>query len=229
MKSDYGLINIEQGIFVRELKKRFLCQVKIDDKEHLCYIPSSCRLDNFFDLTGKNILLVPTKGSKATTKFALLAVEFKKNYIILNSNLANKVIEQNIYSRRFCYLGKRKLVKRELVVDNYKCDLFIEDSNTLIEIKSIITDNDTGVFPSVYSQRALRQLDQLYYCLKNGRKVVYIIVSLNPYLRSVYLDRKSDFYPKFKKCINCGMRIRAYTCKLNKEENIELLKSIDVN
>ncbi|MEY8354936.1 DNA/RNA nuclease SfsA [Lachnospiraceae bacterium 54-53] len=229
MQNNYMLTSIQKGIFVKEIENRFLCQVIVDGIQQICYIPSSCRLDNFIDLEGKSILLIPTKGRKNATKFAVLAVEFKRNYIILNSNLANRVVEQGITSRRFFYLGKRSLVRREFIVDDYKCDLYIEDSDTLIEIKSIITLKDVEIFPSVYSKRALRQLDQLYWCLKNGRNVVYIIISMNPYLKSIYLDSKSEFYSKYVRCINKGMKAVAYTCRLNKEMSIELYKQIGID
>lgn len=229
MQREYVLANIEIGIFIKEIKNRFLCQVIVEGEKQICYIPSSCRLDNFLQLEGKNILLVPTKGCKSVTKFAVLAVRFKRNYILLNSSMANRIIEQNICSRRFSYLGNRDFVRREFIVDNYKCDLYIEKSNTLIEIKSIITVDDVAIFPSVYSARMLKQLDQLLNCLNNGRNVVYIIVSLNPYLKSIYIDSKSDFYLKYIKCINKGMKIMAYTCRLNKEYNVELFKHININ
>lgn len=229
MQNNYGLTSIQRGIFVKEIENRFLCQVIVDGIQQICYIPSSCRLDNFLDLKGKNILLIPTKGRQTATKYAVLAVEYKRNYILLNSNLANRVVEQGITSRRFCYLGKRSSVKREFIVDDYKCDLYIEDSDTLIEIKSIITQKDVECFPSVYSKRALRQLDQLYWCLKLGRNVVYIIVSLNPYLKAIYIDQESEFYSRFIKCTNQGMKVFVYTCRLSKENNVKLCKQISID
>ena len=48
--------SFKHGIFKKELKNRFLCLVEIDGEDTLCYIPSSCRLSNFIDLTGKEVL-----------------------------------------------------------------------------------------------------------------------------------------------------------------------------
>lgn len=41
------------GIFIQELKNRFLCEVEIDGESTVCYVPSSCHLSNFLDLKGK--------------------------------------------------------------------------------------------------------------------------------------------------------------------------------
>lgn len=36
------------GIFKRELKNRFLCEVAINNQDNICYVPSSCHLSNFY-------------------------------------------------------------------------------------------------------------------------------------------------------------------------------------
>lgn len=42
--------NFKTGIFIRELKNRFLCEVEIDSESVVCYVPSSCHLSNFLKL-----------------------------------------------------------------------------------------------------------------------------------------------------------------------------------
>ena len=89
------------GVFIRELKNRFLCEVKIDGKVEECYVPSSCHLSNFLQLEGKRVLLVPIQTPSSRTKYALFAVPFKKNYIVLNTSMANRAIESGLRGRRF--------------------------------------------------------------------------------------------------------------------------------
>ena len=98
------------GIFVKELKNRFLCEVEIDSELVVCYVPSSCHLSNFLKLNKKEVLLVPTATPNSRTKYALFAVPYKKNYIVLNTSMANRAIEESLKSRLFAYLGKRKNV-----------------------------------------------------------------------------------------------------------------------
>jgi len=218
MQSYFMKEAIFKGIFVEEVKNRFLCKVRIKGTITLCYVPSSCRLDNFLDLVGKEVLLFPTKTPHARTPFSLLAVAYKNNYILLNSSIANILIGQNLNSRRFAKLGKRKTISRECNVDEYKCDFFIHDTETLIEVKSIISTKTTVGFPSIFSPRAIRQLKALKQYLEVGKPVCYIIVSLNPYTRSIFVDKTTPFYTVFEECLSLGMTVLGVSCQIVNEQ-----------
>ena len=60
--------NYIEGIFVKELKNRFLCEVLVNGVATVCYVPSSCHLSNFLDLSNKKVLLVPTLTPGSRTK-----------------------------------------------------------------------------------------------------------------------------------------------------------------
>ena len=96
MKAEKHSLNSQEyayGVFVKELKNRFLCEVEIDGKVEECYVPSSCHLSNFLQLKGKRVLLVPTQGKSPRTKYALYAMPYKRNYIVLNTSLSNAAVE----------------------------------------------------------------------------------------------------------------------------------------
>lgn len=215
--SDISLEKCVTGQFVRELKNRFLCEVVINGKVEVCYIPSSCHLSNFLQLEGKEVLLLPTVAKKSRTDFAVVAVKFKRSYIVLNTSYANRLVEYAIQGRKLAYLGKRKKWSREKNVDEYKCDLYIEDTKTIVEIKSVISTNGVGVFPTVYSERSLNQLNKIKELLQSGYKVDYIIVSLNPYVKGIELLKDTQFYAEFNECINLGMSVHAFNCKIQNE------------
>ena len=203
-----------EGIFARELKNRFLCEVKINGEVEECYVPSSCHLSNFLKLKGKRVILVPTQGKSPRTRYALFAQPYKRNYIILNTSLSNTAIENEIHSRRFSYLGKRKTVLKEHYVDGYKADLYVPESKTIIEIKSVLSSNENAVFPTVYSERTQNQLKSIQKMLDGGYKVFFVIVSLNPYITHVTIDKTTDFYQEFSKCVEKGMCVKAYSSHL---------------
>ncbi len=205
------------GQFVRELKNRFLCEVVIAGKVEVCYIPSSCHLSNFLQLEGKEVLLMPTVAKKSKTAFAVVAVKFKRSYIILNTSYANRLVEYAIQGRKLSYLGKRKACTREKNVNEYKCDLYIADTKTIVEIKSVISASDIGVFPTVYSERSLNQLSKIKELLRLGYRVDYIIVSLNPYVKGIELLKDTQFYVEFEECINLGMSVHAFNCKIQND------------
>ena len=48
-------------VFLREHKTRVLCSVELEGQEVECYIPASCKLSKFVDLSGKQVILQPVK------------------------------------------------------------------------------------------------------------------------------------------------------------------------
>lgn len=216
-----------EGIFIQELKNRFLCEVLISNISTVCYVPSSCHLSNFLSLQGKRVLLIPTAAPNARTRFALFAIPYKRSYIILNTSMANHVIKNSIRSRRFSYLGKRNSIYSEHYVGGYKSDLFIKETNTIIEIKSVLATEECAQFPTVFSERSILQLQKLRELLSLGYHVHYVVVSLNPYIKSIILNKSAQFTPLFIDCINLGMTISAFTCQI-KNYNVSLRYRIPI-
>ena len=214
--------------FIKELKNRFLCEVEIGGEHVVCYVPSSCHLSNFLKLEGKKVLLVPTQTKNTRTQYALFAVPYKKSYIILNTSMAHLAIENNIQSRRFSDLGNRKSVIKEHYIEGYKSDLIISDTNTVIEIKSVLSTENIAQFPTVFSERSLMQLNKLKELQRKGYTVKYIIVSLSPYVKKVAISRGSDFYQELIKCLDNGMTISAFTCRM-KNNRISIERKIPVH
>jgi DNA-binding sugar fermentation-stimulating protein len=204
-----------KGTFLVENKRRFLCEVEVSGKATLCYVPSSCRLDKLISLAGKEVLLLPTAMPNAKTEYSLYAVAHKGNYIVLNASIANRLVEQNIQSRRFSFLGKRTVVLREHIHEGYKCDLFIEDTQTVVEIKSIISADTSAPLFSVNSQRAMKQLSFIEKYMERGLPVCYIIVALNPFTKKIVLNPDNDLHSKLLFCVAHGMKLYCMSCNID--------------
>lgn len=218
------------GTFVREEKNRFLCTVTVDGIDEECYIPSSCRIENFLKLAGKEVLLKENQNKNGRTRLAVYAIKFKQNYMILRTSEANDIIWNAIKGRRFSYLGNRNVIQKECIIDGYKADIYLPQTRTVIEIKSIINTGKEALFPTVYSARANEQLFKIKQLLNSGYNFTYIFVSLNPYVRHVMISNQeafSEFKKLFMECINLGMKYKAYTSKLMDAKPI-IFKEIDI-
>lgn len=132
-------LEVEYGIFKTEIKNRFLCIVTVDGTDTLCYIPSSCRLSNFINMNDRKVLLLPIKNKNARTKYSLYAIQYRRGFVPVGLSSVNQVIKNDLDRRLFSFLGSRKQVFAEKCIDGYKSDLYIEDSDTVIEIKSILS------------------------------------------------------------------------------------------
>lgn len=211
----YEPIDYVQGKFLSELKNRFLCSVQIDGEPVTCYIPSSCRLSNFIDLSGKSVLLKPITTPNSRTSYAVYAVKYGRRYILLNLAQANRIIESQIDRRCFAFLGKRKEVIHEYRLDDYKTDLYIKDTKTMIEIKSLLAFNNQAVFPTVYSERAINQLKHISKLIDDGYKACYMFVSLNPDVKGIQINPEiEEFYKSFMECTAKGMLYCGFSIKL---------------
>ena len=205
------------GTFVREEKNRFICTVTVNGINEECYIPSSCRLENFLELAGKEVLLKENQNKNARTKLAVYALKLKRNYLILRTAEANALIVDAIKGRRFSYLGKRSVLEKEYSVSGYKSDIYLPQTKTIIEVKSIINIGSEAVFPTVYSERAISQLKKIYELLSSGYNFAYIFVSLNPYVKRLSIsndEKQSEYKTLFLKCVKNGMICKAYTSRL---------------
>lgn len=200
------------GTFIKEEKNRFLCLVEVSGTETVCYIPASCRLSNFLQLDGRQVLLRPIKSQKARTEYSVFAVKSRRRFIPLNLSIANRTIEEQINRGIFSFLGKRKSVNREVLIDGYKADLFINDTKTLIEIKSILSFEEESLFPTVYSERAVKQLIKIKELLLQGYRVCYMLVSLNSIVKQITLNQHmKEFNEHFLECIDLGMLCCGYS------------------
>ena len=93
-------------------------------------------------------------GPLAQMSKAVAAFIDRQSYVPLNLSSSNVTIENNLRRRMFAFLGSRNSVFREKTIDGYKSDLYIADSDTIVEIKSILSFNRTAQFPTVFSERA---------------------------------------------------------------------------
>lgn len=218
---------LKMGIFETEIKNRFLCSVCINGETITCYIPSSCRLSNFIDLRGRTVLLKPNTASQARTAYTVYAVKCGRRFIPVTLVQVNSVVAAALNKRRFSFLGKRQEIMREHRIGNYKSDLYIVDTKTLIEIKSILSLEKEALFPSIYSERAINQLKEIRSLLDAGYRACYVLVSLNSGVEKVAINRSiADYYKLFQECVNKGMVCYAASIRLDAEMRPQLYKRI---
>ena len=200
--------------FLYELPVRFRCIISIAGVEKMCYVPSSCKLEPLVTLKNKSVLVIKNSESSGL-EYSLVAVKFKHNYILLNSGRANMLVLDSIKRKMFSYVGKRNLIQSEVTIDNYRCDFYINNTGTIIEVKSIITDKPTALFPTMESNRFIRQLTTIKAELLKGNNAHLIIVGMNPYLQEISINHELQCYKLLKECMKLGMTVHAFKVRLS--------------
>lgn len=222
---------IIKAVFISELKNRFRCLVSLNGEETLCYVPSSCKLSNFVELAGSTVFLKEMTYPSGI-RYALYAVETTRGLVLLNLALANEVMENQLRRRYFSFLGKRKQIRREAVIDGYRSDLYIKETDTIVEIKTVLSFHDTAHFPTVSSQRAITQLSRIMDLLDSGHQVSYLFVSLGPHVKKLCLDGEKRYNELFEKCVDkgmsyCGCALEIVNNEIRVASRVEILRNND--
>lgn len=220
-----------EGLFIKESKNRFLCEVLIDGRVEECYVPSSSRIENYLNLTNKKVLLTMNVGKNVRTRFSLFAVVYYNKYVLLNLNKVNEILSYYIGKYEFndCQMYT---IKREEVINGYKSDLVIKESpyieEKIIEAKGIIDIRKETHFPKVHSDRAIKQLTHINSLLESNRKVEYYFISLSPIVKKVSINDPSSEYCKLLyKCIDRGLKVKGISVTLDVEKNL-IFKKIKI-
>lgn len=205
---DYPVI-VKEGFFCGEDKYRFHCWVEVDGEKVLCYLPSNCKLEKMYSLKGRTVLLSQNTELKSKFKYKVESVQFRNTQILLNLSFLNRVIEHELSRRMFSFLGVRNNILREKTICGYKSDLYIEDTNTLIEIKSVLAFSKSEDYPINYSSHMLEQLDKLYALALQQINVYYFIIGLGPTVKQIRVDLSSDYGVRMDRCKKAGVHFIA--------------------
>ena len=193
------------GIFKGEGKFRFHCTVEINGKEELCYLPSNCKLEKLVKLEGKKVLLERMESDKFS--YYVRAVNYRNALYLLKLQEVNRIINESIQKHIFDFIGKRENIIREKMIEGYKADIFIQDTNTIIENKSVLTFKQEGTYPTMNSRHVNEQLRRISELLNRGYKVYLFIVGLGVGIKKIKLDETYFEEGLLHECRNKGMEV----------------------
>jgi sugar fermentation stimulation protein A len=220
------------GIFIAECKNRFLSKVKVADEIVECYVPNSSRIENYMQVDGCQALLTGNISKNSRTRYSLFAVKYENNYVILNLNKVNSIMEQFVNIGLLYSETKYKVYREKTIEGAYKSDLYLSDlvgdNNIIIEAKAIIATDRIVEFPQVFSERSLKQLEIIYRLLKNGSKIHYFLVCLSPLIHSIKLNCKSEYVKLLKRCIKVGLELKTLTLYFDGEK-IAIKEGVEIS
>lgn len=217
MNDDYKI-----GFFIEECKNRFICLVQVDNEIEECYVSSSSKLSNFINLTNQTVLLKKNKGKNLRTKYTLHAM-IKNDITLLNLNFVNDIVNDNFFSNQIDW-------KREHIFsNNLKTDYFNEKEKIVIEVKALLSDKEDVIFPSLYSERTLRQLKEYNKLLKKDYNVKYYIILMSNNIQNVHINSKDKQFKKlFNLCKKNGLELHFFNLIWNKNYEVSLIENLNI-
>lgn len=218
-------INTIEAVFVREEKHRFMGIITINEKEFNCYIPSSSKLKNYFEVNNRPALVIPIDNPKSKTKYRLIAICDEDEWITVDLNILNHILKEK-YEREGYIVELEKNVTAK-----YRTDLIVkkDDLVRIIEVKGILSLDLETVFPLNCGERANRQLMSISEILNDQIcEVEYAFVMLSSAVNKITINNKyREFKENFEKCLNSGMNIRIYYIDVQKNE-INIFEKCDI-
>lgn len=200
---------IVEGIFIEESKNRFLCKVLVLDKIYECYVASASKLRNYLNLIGKKVLIKRNVEKNLRTQYSLFAIMYYNRYILLSLPVVNTILEEYLKSN-----FEGSIICREKLIEGYKSDFFIKDKeNIVVEAKGIIAVKKNIVFPTVYSKRAIPQMNSILRLLKRGWIAQYYFISLSPIVKTININKEelyTEYVDLLLRCIENGMIVKGF-------------------
>lgn len=212
--------NCIKGIYIRELPNRFRCEIEIDGEIIECYQPISFKLSKVMRPEGKEVLLNETCNKKSPFKYSVYAIKTEENrYALVNLQMVNSFFDCGIKTNRFDYLGSRSKIKRETMIEDLKTDLFIEDNNTIIEIKTIFSFEENVLFPNLSSERLWEQIKKIIEKMNKGYRAFLLLAVLTDTPKEIVIHTDNlENENIIRNACEGGLVIKAY--RIENVENI---------
>ncbi|ADO44735.1 sugar fermentation stimulation protein [Hydrogenobacter thermophilus TK-6] len=207
--------SLVSGEFVKRIN-RFVCVVRIKDKEHFAYLRNTGRLS---ELLKEGTCVYLKEKDKGKYSYELLLAEGEKGILVcLDSQIAPKLYAEGLPAGELVYEPK---------VVGGKLDLLV--GKELIEVKSVnLVRDGIALFPDAPTQRGSRHIDLLIKAYpKYTPKMVFVIQREDAYAFSPNREMDPIFANKLKVFKSLGHRVVAYNCKVSLEE-IKLKEEVEV-
>ncbi|MBQ3641299.1 DNA/RNA nuclease SfsA [bacterium] len=209
-----------RGIFKKEHKHRFLCQVLVDKKSELCYVANSSHFSDLISLENKKVLLRANKGKNLKTRYTLYAVNSENTNIRLDLKELNNIFFQYLKDNK-----KYLPIKKEYIISGYKTDFYIEKTKQVYEIKGVLSKTNIANYTFKDHNRAYNQLQKIKYLLSLGYKINFVFILLNPKIDTFILsDKRLKENKLFLNCIKSGLKVCFY--KTYWDKNIFKIKNV---
>lgn len=194
------------GIFVEECNNRFLCKVKVEGVIHECYVSSSSKLEKYIKVKGRKVMLEENSGKNLRTKFTLKAVSVKGKWVLLNLNSLNSIYLEHIIKQDKYNVES---ISKEVFIDEYKTDFYIEQEKLLIEVKGLLSETEKVIYPIVSCGRTYRQLLTIKKKLEQGYKADYVFILMNNIINTIEFNKNEpELIEMFNECVDLGMNVK---------------------
>lgn len=222
--------NVVKGRFINR-PNRFIAHVEINNKIEVCHVKNTGRCKELLIPEKSIVYLQHSDNPNRKTQYSLITVEKGDRLINMDSQVTNKVVYEFIKSGRM--FEGASLIKPEKTYKNSRFDLYVELGNRkiFIEVKGVTLEEQGVVrFPDAPSERAVKHVNELCQCLKEGYEayIIFVIQMKNVLYFEPNEKTQKEFAQVLKKAKKRGVNILAFDCNVT-EDSIEICDEVEVH
>ena len=217
--------NIKKGIF-KERPNRFIAHIEIDGKIEVCHVKNTGRCRELL-VPDATVYVEENNNPNRKTRFSLIGVEKGARLINMDSQAPNKVVREWLQS-----LPEVTYIKSEVKYGESRLDFYVETADTkyFIEVKGVtLEDNGVVRFPDAPTERGIKHMKELAYCLEEGYEACMIfVIQMN---NVNYFEPNDKTHKAFgdtlREVYGLGVKILAMDCKVG-IDYLEINKEVEV-
>ena len=220
------------GEFIKRYK-RFFVDIKINDQIVTAHCPNTGSMYGLLK-EGNKVWLSKSKNPKRKLKYTLEILNDKKSNVGVNTHRANRIVEEALQKKMIGELKKFNKIKREVKFSKEtRFDFLLENKNkkVFLEVKNVTLSRKKGIseFPDAITTRGKKHLVHLQDAIKRGYEsyLLFLIQREDINIMKIANDIDSNYYNEIIKAQKNGVKIIAYSCKVNGSE-ITIKKKIEV-
>ena len=229
MKIIPRLINVK---FIKRYK-RFFADVSLNKKKVTTHCPNS---GSMLGLLSENndAWISKSDNPNRKLKYTLEIINDKRSNVGVNTHRANRLVEEALKKKIIIELKKFSNIKREAKFSKEtRFDFLLENKNkkAFLEVKNVTLSREKGIseFPDAITTRGKKHLVHLQDAIKKGYEsyLLFLIQREDINIMKIANDIDSNYYNEIIKAQKNGVKIIAYSCKVNGSE-ITIKKKIEV-
>lgn len=219
-----------KAVFISRIN-RFLAEVLLGDELVLAHVKNTGRMTELL-VKGRVCYIMEAKNKDRKTKYDLISILLDNEYINLDSQIPNKVIEDAFINSEIEGYENVIGVKREYTIGSSRLDMKValQDRDLYVEVKGVdlIVDGQAR-FPDAPTTRGSKHLLELEKLVRSGEEamVIFLIARSDADSFRPHFERDPVFAENFYRVTEAGVQARAYLTKVG-ADYIELSDRIPI-
>mgnify|MGYP001231367121 CR=1 FL=1 len=204
--------------------KRFFTDINLNGKTVTAHCPNTGSMKGLLEKDNE-VFLLKHNNPKRKLKYGLEIIKARKNFVGVNTHLANKIVNHALVNNLIKELANCSSIKPEVFFNKEtRFDFMVEKNKqkTFIEVKNVtlFRDKNTAEFPDAITTRGSKHLLTLIDAIKKGYKtyLIFLVQIQNMKHFKIAKDIDNEYYENYLTAKKAGVNFLAYRCKISSKE-----------